>query len=132
MSWFLTLSYLFTAGSIGGLVNALVVWFFGYKGINQFLGVQIFPKMTTTYLYSKIIWGGLWGLLFVVVTKGNLLFYYAGLISIVPTLVQLFYVFPKQDVGPAGLKLGKLTPYLVIVFNLVWAYTAATWIYFIN
>lgn len=132
MPWFLTLSYLFTAGSIGGLANALIVWFFGYKGINQYLGVQIFPKMTTSYLYPKIVWGGLWGLLFVAAIRGNTFFYYPIPISLVPTLVQLLYVFPKQDLGLGGLKLGKFTPYLVVIFNLAWGYTAAIWIYFIN
>lgn len=130
MSWFLNLSLLFTAGAVGGLVNAFVVWFFGYKGISAFLGVQLIPKMTTAYLYPKLVWGGLWGLLFILVKEKNTLFYLAGIISLGPTLTQLFYVFPKLDVGLGGLKLGKYTPYLVIVFNLFWAYSAAAWIYF--
>ena len=130
MTWFLTLSLLFTAGAIGGLVNAFVVWFFGFKGISAVVGVQLVPKMTTAFLYPKIVWGGLWGLLFILAKEKESLFYMAAVISLAPTLMQLLYVFPKQDVGLGGLKLGKFTPYLVFIFNLFWAYSAATWIYF--
>ncbi len=132
MSWFMHLSLLFTAGCIGGLATALVIWFFGNKGITELFAVNLVPKMNTSFLYSKIIWGGLWGLVFIIVAKPDLFFYKAALLSLAPTVVQLFYVFPKQDQGPAGLKLGTLTPLMVLFFNLVWAITTATWIYFSN
>ena len=131
MSWFLVLSLTFSAGAVGGLANALVIWFFGFKGINQMLGVNIAPKITTTLIYSKVVWGGLWGLLFVFAMTPDMLFLKAALISLAPTAVQLLYVFPKDPAaGLYGLKLGKLTPLMVVFFNLVWAIAAATWIYF--
>ena len=130
MSWFLSLSLTFVAGAIGGLANALVVWFFGIKGIKQFFKVNIAPKLDVLFIYSKIVWGGLWGVLFIFALDPQSLFLKATLISLAPTLVQLFYIFPKQGLGTSGLKLGSLTPALVIFFNLVWAYAGATWIYF--
>ena len=131
MSWFLMLSLTFTAGAIGGLANALVVWFFGLKGINQMMGVNIAPKMTTALIYPKIVWGGLWGLLFVFAMTPDKLFLKAALISLAPTVVQLLYVLPKDPIaGLYGLKLGTLTPAMVVFFNLVWAFSAAAWIYF--
>ncbi len=130
MSWYLSLSLTFAAGAIGGLANALVIWFFGVKGINQLFKVNITPKLDGSFIYSKIVWGGLWGLLFLLTLQPQSLFFKACLISLAPTLVQLFYIFPKQAQGPAGMKLGSLTPVLVVFFNLVWAIAAATWIYF--
>ena len=131
MSWFLMLSLTFTAGAIGGVVNALVVWFFGFKGINQMMGVNIAPNMTTGLIYSKAVWGGLWGLFFVFVSTSDMLFLKAAVISLAPTVMQLVYVFPKDPLaGMYGLKLGKLTPVMVVFFNLVWAFAAAAWIYF--
>ncbi len=131
MSWFLILSLTFTAGAFGGLANALVVWFFGYKGLSQMIGVNIAPKLSTALIYSKAVWGGLWGLLFAVALQPDLLFLKAALISLAPTAVQLMYVFPKDPAaGMYGLKLGRLTPLAVIFFNLIWALAAAIWIYF--
>lgn len=116
----------FAAGCIGALANSLTVWFFGDAGINQALGVSIAPALSPAWLYPRIVWGGIWGLLFLLpflnskpVTKGSIL-------SIFPTLVQLFIVFPyKVDKGIAGLELGLLTPLLVVVFNLVWGVVTA-------
>ncbi len=127
MSWTQALSLAFTAGAVGGLANAFAVWFFGNRNINQLLGVNIAPLLTTAFIYSKVVWGGLWGFLFMIEPQQDLICK-AIIISIFPTLVQLFYVFPKDQKGAAGLKLGKLTPLLVVFFNLVWALAAATWI----
>jgi hypothetical protein len=48
------------------------------------------------------------------------------LLSLGPTLVQLFIVFPlKADKGVMGLDLGVFTPLFVIFFNAVWGLVAA-------
>jgi hypothetical protein len=48
------------------------------------------------------------------------------LLSLGPTLVQLFIVFPlKADKGVMGLDLGVFTPLVVIFFNAVWGLVAA-------
>ena len=48
------------------------------------------------------------------------------LLSLFPTAVQLFVIFPlKANKGIAGLELGALTPLLVIGFNWVWGVVAA-------
>ena len=116
----------FAAGTLGALVNSLVVWAFGRYGINQSLGVAIAPSLTTYWLYPRLVWGGLWGLLFLLpLVKGSI--YWRGLVlSLVPTLVQLFIIFPYHSYhGIAGLELGLLTPALVLVFNAVWGLATA-------
>jgi len=123
-------SLAFTAGAFGGLANGLAVWFFGISGINKSLGVDIAPKLTPALIYSKVAWGGIWGLMFLIGFSETSLLCKAVAISIAPTLVQLFYVFPKAEKGTAGLKLGKLTPVMVVFFNLVWAIATAVWIRF--
>ena len=123
------LSLVFVAGLWGGLFNCLAVWLFGRLGIPQALGVQIAPPLTTVLLYSKLVWGGLWGLLFLI-PLGRLSFLVKGLIfSIGPSLVQLFVVFPLQaHAGALGLQLGVLTPLFVLFYNVVWAIPAALWL----
>lgn len=116
----------FGAGTFGALISSLVVWQFGQQGINQALDVAIAPSLTTYWLYPRLVWGGLWGLLFLLpLAKGSI--YARGLVlSLIPTLIQLFFIFPYHEhYGVAGLELGVLTPLLVLFFNMVWGLATA-------
>lgn len=119
----------FAAGGAGGLANSLTVWLFGFLGITAALGVGIAPALSAAWLYPRIVWGGLWGFLFLLrVVPGNWILR-GILFSLGPTLVQLLVVFPyKADKGMFGLELGTITPLLVLMFNLVWG-LIASWIY---
>jgi hypothetical protein len=119
----------FSAGCLGAFANSLAVWLFGKVGITTALGVAIAPALTPGFLYPRVVWGGIWGLLFLIplaVNRATL----RGLIwSIGPTLVQLFIVFPlKAKKGLMGLDIGLLTPVFVIIFNGIWGVTAAHWL----
>lgn len=127
-------SMAYAAGCVGALVNSWVVWYLGSKGIPQKFGVAIAPAWSAAYLYPRLVWGGLWGLLFVLpmwqsgfwtgVFSRGILF------SIVPTLFQLLYVFPYlAGKGMMGLALGKLTPVFVFLYNAVWGLCAALWLH---
>jgi hypothetical protein len=128
-SFFKNLSLCFSGGSLGGVVNALVVWIFGVLGIAQALGVNIAPAMTPPFLYSKIVWGGIWGAIFLMPVLKKSPFIRGLIFSLAPTLVQLFVVFPvKLGKGMLGIDLGSLTPVLVIIYNAFWGITAAYWL----
>ena len=116
----------FAAGCLGALANSLTVWFFGVIGINSALGVSIAPPLTPEWLYPRIVWGGLWGILFILpIVNANTLLK-GSILSLFPTAIQLFVVFPfKAQKGFAGLELGVLTPLLVIFFNWVWGVVSA-------
>lgn len=48
------------------------------------------------------------------------------ILSLFPTAIQLFVVFPlKADKGIAGLELGLYTPLFVVFFNWVWGVATA-------
>lgn len=111
----------FAAGCLGALANSVVVWLFGDLGITKSLGVSITPALTASWLYPRIVWGGIWGLLFFLPLVNSKPFFKGTLLSLFPTIVQLFIVFPyKAKKGVAGIELGLLTPALVFVFNWVW------------
>ena len=116
----------FAAGCLGALANSLTVWAFGEFGVTRMLGVAIAPSLSPAWLYPRIVWGGLWGFLFllpVLVSKPALR---GAILSLFPTLIQLFVIFPyKAHKGMAGLELGLMTPLCVIVFNLVWGVVTA-------
>ncbi|MGD2269756.1 MAG: hypothetical protein PVI06_05100 [Desulfobacterales bacterium] len=123
------LALVFAAGCLGGLINSLAVWIFGEIGITSALGVKIAPKISPAWLYPRIVWGGIWGALFLLpLWKQKILI--KGLIySLGPTIIQLFVVFPvKAGKGVMGLDLGILTPLFVIIFNAIWGLTAAIWL----
>ena len=51
------------------------------------------------------------------------------ILSLGPTLVQLFVVFPlKAHKGVMGLDLGSLTPVFVFIFNAIWGLATAIWL----
>lgn len=116
----------FAAGCLGGMVNSLTVWLCGDIGVTHRVGVAIAPGLSPAWLYPRIVWGGIWGLLFLlplwktnVLTRGTFF-------SLIPSVVQLLYVYPVlAGKGLFGMKLGILTPLVVIVFNWVWGLTTA-------
>jgi len=123
------LALLFAAGCLGGLLNSLAVWGSAQAGINSALGVAIAPHLSPAWLYPRIVWGGLWGLLFLLPWRRHSWLLRGLVFSLGPTLVQLFFVFPYQSgKGLGGLDLGMLTPLLVLVFNAVLGVTTAIWL----
>jgi len=132
-SLFDRMSVVFAAGCIGALVNSVLVWYLGHQGIPQQVGVHIAPVWSKHFLYPRIVWGGLWGGVFLLpVLRGGWLisvFTRGIFFSLGPTLVQLFYVFPfLAHKGMMGFSLGTLTPLFVFFYNAVWGLTAAQWI----
>lgn len=127
------LSLVFSAGCIGGLLNSLAVWISGEIGIASAFGVKIAPQLSASWLYPRIVWGGIWGLLFLLPLMEKRFLFRGFILSLGPTIVQLFVVFPiKAGKGVMGLDLGLLTPLLVIFFNVIWGVTASIWLRWTN
>ena len=116
-------SYLlsYAAGNVGGLLNSLMLWLAGTYGLTAALGVSIAPSLSPEWLYPRLVWGGLWGLLFAMPLFAQHWLRRALLLSLLPSAVQLFIVFPYQSpYGQAGLALGTLTPLVVLLANAFW------------
>lgn len=116
----------FAAGCLGALANSIALWQFGQLGINDAVGVSIAPTLSPAWLYPRIVWGGIWGLLFILPMLSSKLLLKGTVLSLFPTAVQLFVVFPlKAHKGIGGLELGLYTPFVVAFFNWVWGVVAA-------
>ena len=116
----------FGAGCLGALFNSIAVWFFGETGITKSFEVSIAPSLSPAWLYPRIVWGGIWGLLFALPLLQSKLLRKGSLLSLGPSAVQLFVIFPyKANKGMAGLELGLLTPVFVIFFNWIWGVVTA-------
>jgi hypothetical protein len=127
------LTLVFAAGCLGGLLNSLTVWFFGDIGITSAAGVKLAPTLTPPWLYPRIVWGGIWGLLFLLPMTSDRFFSRGLVFSIGPSLVQLFVIFPLiAHKGNMGLELGALTPVFVLFYNAVWGVTTSIWLRWVS
>ncbi|HPC73481.1 MAG TPA: hypothetical protein P5551_00225 [Syntrophales bacterium] len=123
------LSLTFAAGCLGGLVSSVTLWIFAEFGILSAFNVRVGAPTTPPWWYQRIVWGGIWGFLFLIpLTKQN--HFLKGLIfSLGPTLFQLFVVFPYWlNKGMMGVDLGRWTPLFIVFFNAVWGWTTALWL----
>lgn len=128
-TFFRKLTLVFSAGCMGGLVNSIAVWGFGVAGITALFNVKIAPALSASWLYPRIVWGGIWGVLFLLPFLKNSCVARGLVYSLGPSLVQLFIVFPfKAGKGMMGLDLGTLTPLFVLLFNGFWGITASFWL----
>lgn len=113
----------FAAGCFGGLIYCLVMWLFSSYGITRAFGVNLPGSVAPYWMYPRIVWGGLWGLLFLLPILTSSLLARSFVISLIPTAVQLFIIYPLYtNKGFAGIQLGLLTPVLVWFFYWVWSF----------
>ena len=127
------LSFTFAAGVFGAIMNGLAVILFSHYGwavaAGYKLQVMLSPPGIYQWIYQRLVWGGLWGFLF-------LLPYFRAMppvrivvFALVPSMFQLLVVFPYMvNKGFFGLELGQSTPLFVISFNIVWALFAEIWL----
>ena len=117
----------FCAGMLGALCSSLVAWKSGQMGLPAMAGVRMTPALTTDWIYSRLVWGGLWGLAYFLAVgplKSRRHWARKGLwFSLLPSLIAIFYLYPYvYHKGMAGFDLGMLTPLLIMVSNLVWGF----------
>jgi hypothetical protein len=121
----------FAAGCLGALICSLVSWQAGELGVARWAGVSIAPTIRAGWLYPRIVWGGLWGLLFVIPVLKSRFLIKGTILSLVPTAAQLLYFFPyTTPYGLFGVNLGMWTPAYVLVLNWIWGVVAASVIRF--
>lgn len=115
----------FAAGAVGGLLNAVTVWGAGESGFNAIFGIDLKPALTKDMIYMRMVWGGIWGGLFILPTliRGwpvNNVFLNGFFLSLFPSANTLFFLTPETPAGFMGLDKGMAMPFLVILFNTVW------------
>jgi len=117
----------FAAGCVGALANSLAIWLLGDQGITARFGIAIAPNLSPNWLYPRVVWGGIWGLLFILPMLASRPLSKGLLLSLAPTAVQLLVIFPQAHKGLGGVELGTYTAILVLIANGVWgAVTALT------
>jgi hypothetical protein len=120
------LSAAYFAGALGAVVASLALWVASQAGLLERLGVGLDSPLSWAWLSPRILWGGLWGLGFPAVLRRGLSPVRAGLVlSLAPSVAQLFYFFPRHGGQLLGVAHGPLTPLVVLAVNAIWGWTLA-------
>ncbi len=119
------ISVCFCAGLLAALVSTAFAWLCTAYGLTDLAGISLRVSPEIAALYPRMVQGGLWGLLFALTVlhpRSRRQWVRKGMVvSLAPTLYQLFVVFPYQTpYGSLGIELGLLTPLFVFLFNLAW------------
>ena len=116
----------FGAGALGAVADLIVLVILGL------LSIIPAPEVTKSWLYTAIVWGGLWGFLFLIPWKAS--WWLRGLaFSLGPTAVLWFVIYPSvANLGVLGLSQGIRGPIVPLITNGVWGLVAAWWLEFIG
>lgn len=117
----------FTGGLVGAFIDSVNIWLLGAFGITTLLGIGMRPDFTPPWLYPRLVWGGLFGLLFATPFLEDRPLWRGILFSLLPSGVMLFLVLPSMGKGVLGLGFGTLTPVLVVGLNFIWGIAGAFW-----
>lgn len=116
----------YAAGALGAFINTLLGHLLSQAGLMGALGTRILVPFGPPSLYTRLVWGGLWGLLLVAPPLRKMGLVKAGLlVSLAPSAAQLFHFFPRAGAGTLGTSFGATTPLVVLGLNAVWGLAAA-------
>ena len=116
----------FAAGALGALAAVIVLVILGA------LAIIPAPEVTKSWLYTMIVWGGLWGFLFLI--PWNASWWLRGLVfSLGPSAGVWFVIYPYvANAGLFGLGRGVVAPFVPLVANGAWGLLAAWWLEFVG
>ena len=121
------ISSAFTGGVIGGLISCIILWILGHAAVTAMLHIHLKPKFTTAWLYPRLITSGAWALLLVLPVLKSRLALRGVLLSLFPSAMMLFWIFPRIGQGRYGLSLGILAPVLIVALNIIYGIVASLW-----
>jgi len=120
MAIFRLLTLAFGAGALGSVVLALVAFLLAQSGVPQSLGASS-PPADLPFLYRLIVWGGIWGFLFVLPVLGRAWWLKGIIIGLLATAALIFFFSPALQRAPA-VQIGY-----IIVLNSIWGVAAGAW-----
>lgn len=115
----------FAAAALGGLAVVLTVWACGQYGVADLFGVAIKPQLAKGFIYKQMVWGGIWGLIFLLPLTIKPLWVKALVMTLAPVIVALVVFIPKGPGGFLGLNFGTLTPLYIFLVNIPWGLVTA-------
>lgn len=121
------ISSAYVGGVIGALIDSINIWILGKVGFTALIGVGMRPEFRPAWLYPRLVWGGIWGILLLLPFMKGRTVQRGMLMSLAPTAMVYFVMFPEMGKGIFGLGFGLLTPVLVLLLNFIWGIAASYW-----
>lgn len=121
MAFFRLLTLGFGAGAFGACILSLLALVLSRLGVPEQLGIALPPRPMPAALYETIVWGGIWGFLFVVPVLNRLGWFKGIIIGLLASAALATYFKPEIGRGPVIL-LGY-----VVVLNAIWGIAAGVW-----
>ncbi|HLI13001.1 MAG TPA: hypothetical protein VKY65_15520 [Alphaproteobacteria bacterium] len=115
-------SLAFAAGNLGALANRVALWVLGV------IAVISPPNITKLWLYTALVWGGLWGFLFLIPWRTS--WWLRGLVfGLGPSAGVWLVIYPfVAHAGFFGLSRGPLSIVIPFVVNsVVWGLVTSWW-----
>ena len=115
----------YAAASLGGLAVVLTAWSLGQIGVAEALGVAIEPALDLPWIYRLVVWGGLWGVIFLLPLKLEPLWLKALVLTLAPVLAALVIFAPMRGGALFALDRGALAPLYIYLINIPWGLATA-------
>ena len=122
------LSLAFAAGAAGGAASSVALWAAVASGLAAALDLRIAPVLGPGWLVPRVVWGGLWGLLFLLPLASQRWVVQGVALSLVPSLVHFFARVPQAGAIVVGPELGAPGAIVVLAANAAWGIAAAAWL----
>lgn len=115
------LTLAFGCGAFGVLVIFAVLFVVTKAGLGTTLGLPSVPQKMPEFLYSRLVWGGIWGFLLVLPFLTPRWVLRGIVIGLLASAASIFYFHPALQKAQIGLIIA------ILVFNLIWGVAAAGW-----
>jgi len=115
----------FAAAALGGLCVVLTAWAFGRYGIADIFGVKIKPQLAKGLIYKQVVWGGLWGFIFLLPFRFRFWWIKGLVLTLAPVIAALVYFIPARGGAMFALHAGALAPVYIYLINIPWGLVTA-------
>jgi hypothetical protein len=118
---FRQLSIAFAAGAVGALALGVFLLILRDTGVLANLGIRPPPVRMPEFLYGRMVWGGIWALLFVLPVMTGQWLLRGVVVGVLASLAAIFYFNPAWQ--------GAAFNFVALIFvaNAVWGIVAAGW-----
>ena len=122
-------SIAFAAGALGALANRAALWMLGQAGVIPPTHFAFpLPEPTRLWIYTAIVWGELWGFLFLIPWHAR--WWLRGIVfGLGPSLGVWLVIYPYvAHLGFFGANRGLMALVIpLVVNNIVWGLVSSWW-----
>lgn len=118
---FRQLSLAFASGAVGAVAMVAFLWVIRDSGALASLGLRAPSPQMPQFMYSRIAWGGIWALLFVLPVMSGQWLLRGLVVGVLASVAAIFYFNPAWKNAPFAFVI------LIFVVNAVWGVVASGW-----